>query len=292
MPINPFHSVQPPYDKTLHDTHEVLAMLDVERVAPLQFRGRADAERPRLFGGLLVAQALVAAARTTARRPHALHAIFVDGGKQQPVDYAVEVLRDGGTFSSRRVAATQNGRPIFQMFVSFQDDEDGLSHQDPFPLDDAARNTELIAWGPRWKAEAQRIGTEFYRAPLEFYTAGWDPYENETRAAARHIWVRAPAPLDLERGMHEALFAYASDYCLLFSALQPHGVGRSEPRLQRASLDHSIWFHRAFRTDAWLLLDMSSPSASGARGLSESAVYDLAGARVATVMQEALIRLR
>lgn len=292
MRINELRTAQPRYDATLHDTREVLAMLDVERTAPMQFRGRADTERPRLFGGLLVGQALAAAARTTPRRPHALHAMFVDGGKQMPVDYMVEVLRDGGTFSSRRVVATQNGRPIFQMFASFQDDEEGLTHQDPFPLDGLQRSGELVAWGPRWKEEAQRTGAPFYRAPLEFHTTGWDPYENKTRAAERHIWARTPERLNVRHGMHEALFAYASDYCLLFSALQPHGIGRSDTRLQRASLDHSIWFHRPFRADDWLLLDMTSPSASGARGLSQSAVYDLAGARVATVMQEALIRLR
>ncbi|HEY4295506.1 MAG TPA: acyl-CoA thioesterase domain-containing protein [Paraburkholderia sp.] len=290
MRTSDLHASKPRFDAALHDTLQVLDMLDVEQLAPLQFRGRADSERRRLFGGLLVGQGLIAASRTTARRPHSLHAIFIDGGKQMPVDYTVDALRDGGKFSSRRVTAHQDGRTIFEMLVSFQDDEPGLSHQEPAPFidDDTA---ELTAWGPRWKQAAKQDET-FYRAPVEFFTSGWDPYENCQPSVARNIWIRSPVDFDFDNGMHEALFAYASDYCLLFSALQPHGIGRSDARLQRASLDHTIWFHQRLRIDDWLLLAMTSPSASGGRGLSQSAVYDLAGNRVATVMQEALIRIR
>jgi acyl-CoA thioesterase II len=286
------HASKPSFDATLHDTQQVLDLLDVERVAPLHFRGRADAERRRLFGGLLVGQGLVAASRTTTRRPHSLHAVFVDGGKQMPVHYTVDALRDGGTFSSRRVTAHQDGRVIVEMLVSFQDDEPGMSHQEPAPLSIGDEPGELTAWGPRWKQAAAQRGDDFYRAPVEFFTTGWDPYENRQPSVARNIWIRAPIDCEFDNGMHEALFAYASDYCLVFSALQPHGIGRSDARLQRASLDHSIWFHRQLRVDDWLLLAMTSPSASGGRGLSQSAVYDAGGNRVATVAQEALIRIR
>ncbi|WP_233838203.1 acyl-CoA thioesterase [Paraburkholderia sp. ZP32-5] len=301
MRLNELRASRPEYDDALHDTAHVLDMLNIERLGSAHFRGSANSGRPRIFGGLLVAQALMAASKTTTRRPHVLHAMFVDAGREGSIDYAVETLRDGGTFTSCRVAASQGGRTIFQMFASFQDDEPGLAHQTPFPLSpeesmagDACEidNTDLVAWGPRWKHEAELAGTRFYRAPVEFFTSGWDPYENDRPGVERHILTRTPIALPAERGLHDALFAYLSDYCLLFAALQPHGIGRSDKRLQRASLDHSIWFHRPLRADEWLFHQMTSPSASGGRGLSQSAVYDLAGNRVATVMQEALIRLR
>jgi acyl-CoA thioesterase-2 len=301
MRLNELRASRPDHDDALHDTAQVLDALNLERIGPSHFRGSPNSGRPRIFGGLLVAQALMAASRTTSRRPHVLHAMFIDAGREASVDYTVETLRDGGAFTSCRVVASQSDRAIFQMFASFQDDEPGLAHQAPFPLsreEGAASEvhtidtTDFVAWGPRWKREAELAGTAFYRAPVEFFTSGWDPYENDRPGVERHILTRTPIALPPESDLHDALFAYLSDYCLLFAALQPHGIGRSDKRLQRASLDHSIWFHRPLRADDWLFHEMTSPSASGARGLCQSAVYDLAGNRVATVMQEALIRLR
>jgi acyl-CoA thioesterase-2 len=150
----------------------------------------------------------------------------------------------------------------------------------------------LVAWGPRWQARAARENRPFHPAPVEIYTYGGDPYDNRTGDRHRQIWMLAPERLPDDPASHEALFAYASDYCLLFTSLQPHGVARFDNRLQNASLDHSIWFHRPFRMDDWLMFAMDSPSAGGGRGLSFSSVYDRAGHRVATVAQEALIRLR
>jgi acyl-CoA thioesterase II len=292
MRLTDLDALRPSHDFSLHDTQRVIGLLDVKRISLTIFRGQPDEERTRLFGGLIAAQALVAASRTTLRRPHSLHAMFIASGTQKSVEYAVETMRDGGAFSSRRVVASQDGQVIFQMFVSFQESEDGLSHQDAVPRFADREDVELTAWGPHWKSAAKRANERFYRAPVEFFTSGWDPYENTEPSVARHIWTCAPCSLGDDIALHEAMFTYASDYCLLFSALQPHGIGRSDQRLQRASLDHTIWFHRPLRIDDWLLLAMSSPSASGGRGLSVSAVYDRDGRRVATVAQEALIRLR
>jgi acyl-CoA thioesterase II len=277
--------------EALHNTNEVMDLLALAQTGSHRFRGQPQTDRRPVFGGQLVAQSLMSAVRTVeGRRPHALHCTFIASAVPEPVDFEVEVLRDGGAFSLRRVVANQHGKCVFQMMASFQREESGLAHQAPMP--ETADPASLIAWGPRWKASAVRDKRPFHPAPVEIYTAGDDPYDNRSAQGHRQIWMLAPERLPDDPALHEALFAYASDYCLLFTALQPHGVARFDARLQNASLDHSIWFHLPFRMDDWLMLAMDSPSASGGRGLSFSAVYDRAGHRVATVAQEALIRLR
>jgi acyl-CoA thioesterase-2 len=278
--------------EAVHNTGEVMDLLTLEQAGSHRFIGKPQAGRRHVFGGHLVGQSLMSAVRTVEdRRPHALHCIFIASAAPEPVEFEVEVLRDGGAFSIRRVVASQHGRCVFQMMASFQREEEGLTHQAPMPVA-VADPTSLIAWGPQWKARAERENRPFHPAPIEIYTEQADPYDNRSGEPHRQIWMRAPDPLPDDPASHEALFAYASDYCLLFTALQPHGIARFDTRLQNASLDHSIWFHRPFRMDDWLMLAMDSPSAGGGRGLSFSSVYDRAGRRVATVAQEALIRLR
>jgi acyl-CoA thioesterase-2 len=288
-------------DRSLYNTREVLRLLSVEPLSPDLFRGEVGPSRARMFGGQLVAQALAAAQRTTEpeRRPHVLHALFLAPGVSEPVDYVVTRLTDGGSFSTRNVVARQGQRDIFQMLVSFQRPATGLEHQAEsryFSQPPSAQAVSLVPCAPRWKHDALQAGRVYSPKPVEFFTDGWDPYANDRPDAQRLVWLRLADSMSAAQAesseLNEALLAYVSDHLLLFTSLQTHGIGLYEPRLQTASLDHSIWFHHPVRMDQALLMEMSSPSASSERGLNFSAIYDSAGKRIATVAQEALIRIR
>jgi acyl-CoA thioesterase II len=282
------------FDPSLFNTDTILDLLKLEQIDTDRFRGHSHfMGSPNVFGGQVLGQSLYAAAVTVDnRRPHSLHSLFIlPGNHRLPIDFEVERVRDGGSFSTRRVVASQEGRRIFVMSASFQSEEEGLSHQKEAPphADPESLPSSLAAWRDRAVSGAR----PFQPVPVDFRT---DPpggvFGGNTGLTTRQVWARTPTALPDDVLTHETLFAYVSDYGLLWTALQPHGVTMGEPRLQIASLDHSIWFHRPFRMDEWLLFAMETPNASGGRGLCLAQVYNRDGVLVATLAQEGLIRLR
>lgn len=281
-------------DTSLYNTEEILKLLTLEEIGSDRYRGQSHfMGSPNIFGGQVLGQSLYAACMTVEnRRPHSLHSMFIlPGNLKLPVEYEVERVRDGGSFTVRRVVAFQEGRKIFVMSASFQTEEQGLSHQKPAP---ASEDPETIPSSVvAWKEKANERIRGFQPVPVDFRTEhASDIFSGREGSPSRHVWARSPLKLPDSPLVHETLFAYVSDYGLLSTSLQPHGVSMGDKRLQIASLDHTIWFHRPLRMDDWLLFSMDSPNASGGRGLCFAHVYNRAGELVATVAQEGLIRLR
>ena len=281
---------------------ELVELLDLESLDVDLYRGRQpDTERQRVFGGQVAAQALIAGIRTTAEdlQVHSLHSYFLrPGDTSVPIIYDVERLRDGRSFSTRRIVARQHGHPIYFMAASFQRPEDGFEHQDAMPevagpeagidFADLARDrgASTESFAKEWAALEVRYLGNSVDGGAHHLT------DDPSRAARAQLWIRVSGRLSDDPSEHLATFTYASDMTLLGAALVPHGVTVATPGLQPASLDHSIWFHRPFRADEWWLYDQWSPSASGARGLSLGRVFTQDGTLVATVAQEGLIRMR
>ena len=282
------------------DIATLVGHLDLEELELNIFRGASqDIGSGRVYGGQVLAQALVAAGRTVppGRRAHSLHSYFIlPGDHAAPIVYFVERLRDGKSFTTRRVTAIQHGRAIFEMSASFQETEPGIDHQTEMP--DVPPPESLQSDVERMRAMMDRL-PERARAfwtrerPFDWRTVDpGDPLQPTPRPARRYAWFRAAAPLvsdDLLR--HQSVLAYASDYSLLGTAMLPHGLQFTTPGLQAATLDHAMWFHRPFRADEWMLYATESPSASGARGYTRAAVYSRDGRLVASAVQEGLIRL-
>ncbi len=281
-------------DNSLYNTEEILNLLQLEQTDTDRYRGKSHfMGSPNVFGGQVLGQSLYAATATVeGRRPHSLHSMFIlPGNHQLSIDYEVERVRDGGSFNTRRVVAYQEGRRIFVMAASFQTEEQGLSHQKEAPA--CAAPESLASSIEIWKQQAAGVKLPFRPVPVDFRADHpGDIYSGHSGKPNKQVWVRSPIALPDDVRVHEALFAYVSDYGLLWTALQPHGVFMGDPRLQIASLDHTIWFHRPFRMDEWLLFAMESPNASGGRGLCFAHVYNRDGLLVATLAQEGLIRLR
>jgi acyl-CoA thioesterase-2 len=281
-------------DDTLYNTQEILDILTPEQTDTDRFVGQSHfMGSPNVFGGQVLGQSLYAASMTVSnRRPHSLHSLFIlPGNYRLPITFEVERVRDGGSFSTRRVVALQEGRRIFLMSASFQEHEAGLTHQKSMPdsTDPENLSSSLISW----KELADARNRSFRPVPVDFrLDENGDLFTNPPHEPYKRIWARSPLRLPDDALAHECLLAYVSDYGLLGTSLQPHGIVMGDPRLQIASLDHTIWFHRPFRMDEWLLFSMESPNASGGRGLNFSCVYDRQGILVATVAQEGLIRLR
>jgi acyl-CoA thioesterase-2 len=281
-------------DPSLYNTEEILKLLELEQTGPDRYRGGSHfMGSPNVFGGQVLGQSLRAAALTVDnRRPHSLHSLFIlPGDLRLPIDFEVERVRDGGSFSTRRVVALQEGRRIFVTSISFQSAEDGLSHQKPPPphADPESLSSNLETW----RRQAAASKRPFQPVPVDFRAEhDGDIFNDHTRSPDKQVWMRAPIRLPDDPLVHESLCAYVSDYGLLWTSLQPHGIMIGDPRLQIASLDHTIWFHRPFRMDEWLLFTMESPNASGGRGLCLAYAYNRDGVLVATVAQEGLIRLR
>jgi acyl-CoA thioesterase-2 len=279
---------------------ELVELLDLETIDVNLYRGtQPDTVLQRVFGGQVAAQALVAGARTVEppRSVHSLHSYFLlPGDTSVPIVYDVERMRDGRSFSTRRVVARQHGRAIYFMTVSFQVPEDGFEHQDAMPEVPSPEDSPDMA--EQFRRRSPEHAETWLRewAALELRTVG-DSREGgelpaDGRPARSRLWVRVSGVLDNDELTHKAAFTYASDMTLLGSSLVPHGVAISGPEVQSASLDHTIWFHRPFRADEWLLYDQVSPSASGARGLAIGRLFTEDGRLVASVAQEGLIRPR
>jgi len=281
-------------DTSLYNTQEILDLLTLEQTGEDRYRGQSHfMGSPNVFGGQVLGQSLYAAAVTVPeRRVHSLHSMFIlPGNHRLPIDYEVERVRDGGSFSTRRVVAYQEGRRIFVMSASFQTEEEGLSHQRPAPASpDPETLTSSIV---EWKKLSDAGKRPFMPVPVDFRADHpGDIYSGHNGKPSKQVWTRAPMTLPDDTLTHETMFAYVSDYGLLWTSLQPHGIFMGDRRLQIASLDHTIWFHRPFRMDEWLLFAMESPNASGGRGLCFAHVYNQKGELVATLAQEGLIRIR
>lgn len=278
---------------------DLLALLDLESLELNLFRGESRwLGSKRVFGGQVLAQSLVAAGHTVdeERFAHSLHAYFIlPGDVEAPIVYQVERLRDGGSFTTRRVTAIQHGQPIFNGAISFHKEETGLDHQTGMP--DVPPPDELT---PEYKL-AQQIAHRMPERLRELYTTEGpvemrpvnpvNPFDPKATEPTAQRWIRVRGELNENVLTHQALLAFASDYGLLGVALRPHGRTYFDPQVQAASLDHAIWFHRPFRIDRWLLYSMEGPSAFGARGFTRGTVYDANGTLAASVAQEGLMRL-
>ncbi len=279
---------------------ELLTLLKLEKIEETLFRGQSqDLGFKSVFGGQVLGQALSAAYRTVSqpRTAHSLHAYFLRmGDAGRPIIYDVDCIRDGKSFTTRRVVAIQKGRAIFNMAVSFQVDEPGFNHQDSAPsvpgpdgiapdLENARKVADKIPAQVREKILCKK--------PIEFRPVNpINPFAPEKRAPQRYIWFKSIESLPDDPVLHQYLLAYASDFGLVTTSLYPHGHSYWESQMQVASLDHAMWFHRRFRMDDWLLYAIRSPNACKARGLSDGKIFTQDGKLVASVMQEGLIRYR
>lgn len=284
-----------------YDVKDLLDLLDLEPIEFNIYRGaNRDIGSGRVFGGQVLAQALVAAQRTVdeQRTAHSLHGYFIlPGDLDIPIVYFVDRLRDGKSFTTRQVTAIQHGRAIFNMSVSFHVREGGLAHQIEMPdvPDPETLRSELDIIRER---APEHLSEELHRIitqdrPIDFrLVEDIDPFNPTKQPPVRHIWLRANGSMPNEPLAHEAVLAYASDYGLLGTALQPHGRTYRKPDIQVASLDHSLWFHNSFLVDDWLLYSIDSPVSGGSRGFARGTIFTRDGTLVASVAQEGLMRDR
>jgi len=245
-----------------------------------------------------MAQALVAAYRTVERRhAHSFHSYFLrPGDPKTPIVFQVDRIRDGQSYSTRRVIAIQHGEAIFHFEASFCVDEEGLSHQLPAELPgepEGAVYEEEIRGELARRAPAIQRDDRRFDLPIELRTVGGlHLFDRSVRAPRTRTWLRAKGTLPEEVGLHQAVLAYASDLTLMVSAVLPHPIGMSDPGFRSASLDHAMWFHRPFRADEWLFFDQDSPISDRARGFARGAFYTRAGVLVASCAQEGMMRYR
>ncbi|KEF03893.1 MULTISPECIES: acyl-CoA thioesterase [Streptomyces] len=284
----------------------LLEQLDLERIEQDIFRGTSrPSVVPRVFGGQVAAQALVAAGRTVPedRPPHSLHAYFLrPGDPGAPIVYTVDRIRDGRSFTTRRVVAVQHGQPIFHLSASFQVYEEGMEHQEPMPyapdpltLPTAAEMLPRYADRFREPGVAQRLLEARAAVDLRYVDAPPFGSVGEPRDPRSQVWFRTNGKLDgaIDQPLlHICLVTYVSDMTLLDSVLLAHGRGGwAVGDVVGASLDHAMWFHRPFRADDWLLYDQESPTAQGGRGLGKGRIFTADGQLVASVIQEGVIRV-
>ena len=278
---------------------QLVDLLDLERIEINLFRGDSrDIGSRSVFGGQVLGQALVAAGRTVEDRAvHSLHGYFLrPGDVNAPIVFDVDRIRDGKSFTTRRVVAIQHGRAIFNMAASFQVEEPGASHQAEMPaatppeeLENEMALREKIAH----KVPEPLREKFLIKRPIEFRPVNpQNPFAPEKRPPRQQNWFRAVAPLPDDPAVHRAVLAYASDFGLMATSMLPHAFSFVDPSFQAASLDHAMWFHRPFRADEWMLYDMHSPNSGNARGLSFGSIYSRYGVLIASVAQEGLIRKR
>ena len=279
---------------------QLLSTLDLEKLEENLFRGSSpQVGWQRVFGGQVIAQALMAAQRTVSedRFVHSLHACFIrPGDPSVPIVYQVDRIRDGSSFATRWIVAIQHGRPIFSMSASFQVEEGGLDHQAPMPH--VTPPEELMGekeFKELFLVQAPEVVRKYWSQdrPIEIRPVSLVHYLTKEKLEPRQdIWVRAVGTVPADRHYQACILAYLSDMTLLDTSLYPHGTSIFNPKLQVASLDHAMWFHRPCAMDDWLLYTQDSPSASGARGMTRGGLYTRSGTLVASVAQEGLIRKR
>ncbi len=280
---------------------ELVKLLALERIEENLFRGQSqDLGWGTVFGGQVLGQALSAAVQTVPpeRQVHSLHAYFLrPGDVSKPIVYDVDRIRDGQSFTTRRVVAIQSGRPIFNLASSFQVREDGFNHQDPMP---SAPDPESLPTEQERSAKwAQKLPSGLRdrilaEQPFDLRRAHApeDPLAPQAMPPKSQVWLKTAARLPDDPALHASLLAYASDYAFIATALLPHAVSWLSPGMQVASLDHVMWFHQPLRVDDWLLYSMDSPAAHGARGLVRGSIFTRSGTLVASTAQEGLIRQR
>lgn len=277
--------------------NELIDVLKLEQQDETHFIGRSkDLGFPKVFGGQVIGQGLSAASQTVKnRQPHSLHAYFLrPGDASHPINYEVEIIRDGGSFSMRRVVASQFGKQILNMSISFQQEETGFEHQDVMPNVPGPEHfaSELDLYREHASEIPDKIRDLFVAdRPIECRVVeNQNPFRPRHGIAKRHMWIKSVAPLPNNQLIHQSMLAYTSDYGFLETALVPHGISIGNRYLNIASLDHAIWFHRPFKLDDWLLYVADSPSASGARGFVRGQIFNREGELVASTIQEGLIR--
>jgi len=283
----------------MQSLQNIIEILDLEEIEQNHYRASSPNEGwQRVYGGQVIGQALVAASRTVeeARHAHSLHGYFLRAGDTSiPILYKVDRIRDGRSFTTRRVVAIQRGEPIFAMSISFQVQEQGLSHQFPMPDapdpeslpdDNELRAEQAKSWPPELR--------ESYSASSAIQIRQIDPVDllrPEPSAPNQMCWMKTREALPDDPRLHQCVLAYLSDWSLLDTAARPHGISFLQDRIQMASLDHAMWFHRPFRADEWLLYVQDSPAASGARGFNRGLIYSRGGDLVASATQEGLMRM-
>ncbi|MCQ9184311.1 acyl-CoA thioesterase II [Streptomyces sp. IBSBF 2953] len=280
---------------------DLLDLLDLEQIEENIFRGRSrSAVVPRVFGGQVAAQALVAAGRTVPedRHAHSLHAYFLRmGDPGAPIVYNVERIRDGRSFTTRRAVAVQHGRPIFTLSASFQTYEEGLDHQTPMPPSPDPAMLPTSEERLRGYDHLDPVVVEKFleaRQAIDLRYVDEPPYGKfgEPREPRSQVWFRSNGKLADDPLLHVVLATYVSDMTLLDSVLLAHGRGGwAVGDVVGASLDHAMWFHRPFRADEWLLYDQESPSAHGGRGLGQARIYTQDGRLAVSVIQEGVVRV-
>lgn len=272
----------------------LVRLLDLETIEVNMFRGiQPDEERQRVFGGQVAAQALMAAGRTVEHgNVHSLHSYFLrPGDPKVPILYEVDRIRDGKSFTTRRVVAIQHGRAIYNMQASFHTEEESLEHQ--FTMPEVPAPETLLSLRERVLAEQGELDEWFKRPhPIEQRFIGelpWSPQRNlEPR---QQLWIKSDGLLPDGQLLHSCVATYASDMSLFDAILAPHRVRWDDGHFMGASLDHCMWFHREFRADDWLLYDTDSPIAHGARGLARGFLYDRSGRLCVSLVQEGLCRV-
>jgi acyl-CoA thioesterase-2 len=277
---------------------ELLRLLKLEKIEENIFRGQSqDLGFGSVFGGQVLGQALSAAYQTiqSDRKAHSLHAYFLRmGDANKPIIYNVDCIRDGKSFTTRRVVAIQKGRAIFNMSASFQIDEPGFDHQDKAPeiIGPEGIESELeLAIAVADKIPKSIREKILCKKPIEFRPVNpIDPFSPEIREPIGYTWFKAIDKMPDDYRVHQYMLAYASDFGFVVTSLYPHGHSYWERDMQVASLDHALWFHRDFRMDEWLLYVMHSPNAYKAKGLNNGKIFTKEGKLIASVSQEGLIR--
>ncbi|WP_299491798.1 acyl-CoA thioesterase II [uncultured Shewanella sp.] len=279
---------------------ELLSLLSLERLEEGLFRGQSlDLGFGHVFGGQVMGQALSAAKQTlkTNRQVHSLHSYFLRPGDEHlPIIYDVEIIRDGGSFSARRVKAIQKGRPIFYMTCSFQEPEVGFEHQDTMP-NIPGPETLLNKQDLAQKLKAQLPQSVFdhlmAESPLEMrLLEPMNDMTSDKKPAKRYVWLKAKGKMPTDPCLQDYLLAYASDFNFLVTALQPHGKSFLTPGIKMATIDHAMWFHRSFDLSDWVLYSVDSPNACGGRGLVKGQFFNQQGELLASATQEGLIRMK
>ncbi|KPA52560.1 acyl-CoA thioesterase II [Photobacterium lucens] len=282
------------------ELNELLNLLQLEQLELDLFRGQSEnLGLPQVYGGQVIGQSLSAAKQTVEKERflHSFHSYFLrPGNPEKPIIYDVEKLRDGKSFSTRRVKAIQNGEPIFFLTASYQANEVGFDHQSTMPNvagpEGLASESQLVDAIKQY-LPPKIVETFGKKRPFEVRPVTVvNPLMPTATEPKQYLWIKANGTMPDDLSIHHYMLAYASDWGFLVTALQPHGVTLFSPKMQVATIDHAMWFHRPFKMDEWLLYAIDSPSASGSRGIVRGEIYNQKGELVASAVQEGLIRQR